>query len=230
MSTYLVYKATSPSGKSYIGMTKKTLLERQKEHEWHSKSNKRKKIFHSALQKYEYKFVWEVLVEGLTKQEAEEKEINYISSLKTINREFGYNQAKGGMSGDIMSEESREKWRQSMQKYYSDPQWCKNISKHLGKKEDFKKWLDTDNDKVRAWKKKCSDNLKEVTRNRDVRLKKAIKRGGKPFICVETGETFQLLQDAADKFGVDKRRIWAVLKRPNRYKSILNKYTFKYIS
>jgi hypothetical protein len=224
---YLIYKATSPSGKVYIGMTKKTIDERRKEHEWHTNSNSNK-IFHRAMHKYGCNFIWETLETGLSKVEAELKEIEYIAKFHATSRNFGYNQAKGGMAGDIMSEESRNRWRVSMEKYYSNPEWVKNITAHLNT-DGFNQWVKSDSKDVRKWKSDCSNRLKKLANDRDSKLKRAAKKGGKPFICIETGEIFELLQDAADKFKVDKRRIHCVLKYPTRYKTISKKYTFKYV-
>lgn len=58
-------------------------------------------------------------------------------------------------------------------------------------------------------------------------LARSKKMGGKPFMCVETGEIFELLQDAALKFNVDKRNIHSVLK--GKAKTLRRKYTFKYV-
>jgi hypothetical protein len=127
-----------------------------------------------------------------------------------------------------MTEESRVKWRSSMEKYYSDPEYIERITSHLNH-EGFKKWLENDSQEVGDWKQKISANLIEINKSRNSRMKRAIKKGGKAFYCVETGEKFFLLQDAADKFGTDKRNIHNVLTYPMRHKTIFRKYTFKYV-
>ena len=235
-TSYLVYKATSPSEKVYIGMTKKNLDSRRKEHEWHSKSNKVRKIFHSALRKYELNFTWEVLIGGLTKEEAEKKEIEYIAQLNATDRDFGYNQAKGGMAGNIMTPESRAKWKEKMQALWDNPKYSKRLS-------DSQKRMHTED---HNWKEKQSIRMKETFNNPERKAKNtkmlqelngsrkkrefmATVKGGKPFICVETNERFELLQDAADRFGVDKRRIHCILKYPQRYKTLSKLYTFRYV-
>jgi hypothetical protein len=38
-----------------------------------------------------------------------------------------------------------------------------------------------------------------------------------------------MLSDAAEKFNVDKRRIHAILSKPERYKTLFKQYTFKYV-
>lgn len=228
---YLVYKATSPSGKLYIGMTSKSLEERKDSHIWAAKTNSKKRIFYCALQKYDYNFSWEIIENNLSKEAAEALEIKLIEEFKSTDRDFGYNAAKGGMAGNIRTPEMTDKWKKSMEKYYSDPAYNKKITKHLVevKEQAFQDWLKTDSEEVKIWRKKCSENLTRINKSASSRLKRAKRLGGKPFMCNETGEVFELLQDAADKIGVDKRRIHSVLKYPHRYKSIMKKYTFKYI-
>lgn len=236
MNNYLIYKAISPSGKVYIGMTKKSLAERRKEHEWHSKSNKRKKIFHCALRKYDLNFSWEVLENGLTKKEAELREIFYIAQFNCTDIDFGYNQAKGGMAGDIMTEESRARWKEKMQAHWDNLEYKRKLSDSQKRMhEEDPNWKEkqsvrmkeTFNDPER--KAKNTAMITAVNTSRSKREFMAKVKGGKPFMCIETGEIFLLLQDAADRFGVDKRSIHGVLKYPERYKTILKKYTFKYI-
>jgi len=231
MVKYLVYKATSPSNKFYIGITKKTLLERQKEHEYAAKSNSKKRVLYSAMQKHECNFKWEELGSNLTVDVASDLEIHYIMIFNTTDRNFGYNMTKGGLSGDIMSIESKVRYKQSMKKYYDDPAYVKKITERLreSSKIGFQTWLKKDDDSVKQWKLLCSENLKKVAKNREYRLMRSIAKGGKPFYCKETGEVFEMLQDAADRFGVDKRNIHGVLKHPQRYKTILKKYTFEYV-
>jgi hypothetical protein len=75
-------------------MTKKSIGERRKEHERHAKGETNR-IFYHAMRKHGLIFTWEILEEGLSKKEAEEKEIYYIALLNSTDRNFGYNQAKG---------------------------------------------------------------------------------------------------------------------------------------
>lgn len=91
--SYSVYKHTSPNGKVYIGITSLTPKNR-----WHNGHGyNRCKIFYNAIQKYGWEnFSHEVLYEGLSKEEAEEKEIELIAQYKSTDSEYGYNIAIGG--------------------------------------------------------------------------------------------------------------------------------------
>lgn len=96
MENYTVYKHTSPSGKVYIGIT-----QQKPEYRWNcGKGYKLQQYFYNAIQKYGWdNFKHEILFEGLSKEEACQKEIELIAEYKSNNPEFGYNQSIGGESG-----------------------------------------------------------------------------------------------------------------------------------
>ncbi len=109
METYKVYKHTSPCGKVYIGITKRSVRGR-----WANGAGYRyNKYFSRAIQKYGWdNFKHEVLFENLTEEEACQKEIELISEYQATNPEFGYNIFLGGQKGAEglhLSEETRLK-------------------------------------------------------------------------------------------------------------------------
>lgn len=91
---YYIYKITSPSGKVYIGQTK-NLQNRLAYYKWLGKRlEKQPKIFRS-LKKYGWKnHTFEILLEGLSKNEANEKEIENIEIYMKNN--ISLNCTKGG--------------------------------------------------------------------------------------------------------------------------------------
>lgn len=91
---FIIYKATSPSGKSYIGMTSGTMENRRSEHMYNSKSTCRTK-FHKALKKCGDNFNWEVIACSKTAEDAYFIEQHLISTLNTKNE--GYNLSDGGL-------------------------------------------------------------------------------------------------------------------------------------
>ena len=105
---YCIYKHTSPSGKVYIGQTyKKNLNDR-----WGSNGNGYKKceVFERAIQKYGWKnFKHEILVQGLTKKEADEAEMTYIAMAKSMG--ISYNMRDGGTD---ITEADRERISKSL--------------------------------------------------------------------------------------------------------------------
>jgi len=88
-----VYRATSPSKKSYIGITSRKLSTRISEH--HSKCKKYNTPFYSALRKYKDSFIWEIIEKCDSYKEAAKKERIYINKEKTLFPK-GYNSTLGG--------------------------------------------------------------------------------------------------------------------------------------
>lgn len=111
---YCVYKHTSPSGKSYIGMTCKQPPELR----W-SNGNGYKRHhphFWNAICKYGWdNFTHEILFNGLTRQQACDKEKEMIAMYNTTNPYKGYNITQGGdgKMGYVMSEETKRKISES---------------------------------------------------------------------------------------------------------------------
>lgn len=151
---FFIYKITSPSGKCYVGLTSLTVLKRWYPH--CSLSNRGKNHpFHSAIRKYgQDSFTVETLFSDLTKEEAQQKEIEQIA---LVPKTMSYNLSKGGEADG--AEGSRIFWA----KVNSDPvykaQYLKNLSEGLkkGKGRDYvminataKKWRE-DNPRL-AWK------------------------------------------------------------------------------
>ena len=117
--SYTVYKHTVPNGKVYIGITSRSVYTR-----WRNGGNgyKKNKHFYAAIQKYGWQNIkHEVLFEGLTKDQAEQKEIELIALYKSNQREYGYNKATGGRtnSGYHISEERKKRISDSLKKIYS---------------------------------------------------------------------------------------------------------------
>jgi group I intron endonuclease len=96
VDTYIVYKAEFTNGKSYIGITSKSLEHRKEQHI--SKAlNDKGFTLHKAIRKYgKDSMSWSILEQDLPKHEAEEKERYWISTLNTTNDAYGYNILLGG--------------------------------------------------------------------------------------------------------------------------------------
>lgn len=124
---YIVYKHTAPNGKVYIGITSQSAEER-----WRNGAGYRRcPLFYNAICKYGWdNIVHEILFDGLSKEDAEQKEIDLIALYKSNNTEYGYNIDPGGCApcartaetrkkigdgnrGKIVSEEARKRMREN---------------------------------------------------------------------------------------------------------------------
>lgn len=108
---YLVYLATSPSGKFYVGITKRSLLDRQREHRYAARTG-RELHFSSALRKYDSAMTWEILEILPSLQEAAERERHYVALYRSDQRAHGYNLTRGG-EGVRASADTRAKMSRS---------------------------------------------------------------------------------------------------------------------
>lgn len=94
MGKFCVYKHTSPSGKSYIGITSRKPSQRWLNGGGYIGQPK----FYNAIEKYGWEnFSHEVLFSGLSEEEACNKEIELIKKYDSI--ENGYNCSTGGQYG-----------------------------------------------------------------------------------------------------------------------------------
>lgn len=112
---YIVYKATSPSNKCYIGITKNGLSYRKYGHELNSR-NGSKLPFHLAISKYKNLVKWEILYKDLTKQEAIRKEIELIKYYKSLNKSYNICDGGEGTSGYIFTEQAKTNIKIGMSK------------------------------------------------------------------------------------------------------------------
>lgn len=108
--TFLLYKHTSPSGKVYIGITRQRAAKRWQRGEGYKHSPH----MYAAIQKYGWdNFKHEILLTGLSQEEAAKKEIEYIALFSSADRRYGYNTDLGGYAPGKMSEETRRKMSES---------------------------------------------------------------------------------------------------------------------
>ena len=106
-NSYTVYMHIFPNNKIYIGMTKMKPKER-----WHSGLgyHKGQILMYNAIKKYGWENVeHQILYENLTKEEAEQKEIELIAQYKSNKNEYGYNIANGGNGSHTVSDATKQK-------------------------------------------------------------------------------------------------------------------------
>lgn len=127
---YTVYMHITPNNKVYIGITKQEPKKR-----WNSGYGYiQNKYFFNAILKYGWNNINHIILyTHLTKEEAEEKEIECIAFYKSNQREYGYNIENGGHvnrgitawnKGKETPKEVRLKQRQAkLGKYVGDKHW-----------------------------------------------------------------------------------------------------------
>ena len=126
---YSVYKHTSPNGKVYIGITS-----RKPEYRWnHGNGYYQNKHFKSAIDIYGWdNFTHEIIVDGLTKEEACEIEKELIRKYKSNDKKYGYNNSIGGekpAAGHIPSDETKRKQSIAHKGYVTSEETKEKISK-----------------------------------------------------------------------------------------------------
>lgn len=97
--------------KRYFGITSRDVWER-----WGSKGNGyyRNTHFYNSIKKYGWdNFDHTIIAEGLTHQEALDMERYLITYYHTNHRDYGYNLDNGGSGGGKMSDETKQKLRES---------------------------------------------------------------------------------------------------------------------
>ncbi len=124
IKTYCVYKHTSPSGKSYIGITSKNPPEKR----WvNGRGYSHNKHFTNAINKYGWNnFTHEIIKSGLTEEEAQELERELIEKYHTFDSNDGYNGTSGGEVGKQHTEENRRKQSELAKKQWQDEEFRKN--------------------------------------------------------------------------------------------------------
>ena len=186
---YSVYKHTAPNGKVYIGITSKKPVRR-----WNGGTGYlTNDYFTKAINKYGWNsFAHEVLFVGLTKEEAEEKEIELIKNYKSDLRKYGYNIQHGGNSVGKHSEETKNKIAQANK---GRKPWDYKV----GHSEDTKRKMSKSHMGMvlsENAKKKISIALTGRKQTKES-IEKRVKHFRKRVICIETNAVFESLKDAA---------------------------------
>ena len=95
----IIYKIPFPNGKHYIGITRTSLKQRKKEHQYRTKKGKTKTYLYNALRKYEMGYTLELIEidTANTLEELLKKEVEYIIVYNSFYKDKnGYNMTRGG--------------------------------------------------------------------------------------------------------------------------------------
>lgn len=132
----VIYKITSPSGRVYVGKTKRLKI-RIWEYRWRSK--KRKSIIHDSIKGYGWEAHKLEVIEEVSDELLNEREIFWIKELNTfyLDNEKGMNMTKGG-DGNAPSWKHNIERRQKQSKAFSgknNPFYGKTHSEEYKKKK-----------------------------------------------------------------------------------------------
>lgn len=209
---YTVYIHTNKvNGKRYIGITRQSVQERWRD----GKGYKRCILFDRAIKKYGWDgFDHEIFASNLTEEEAQNMEKLLIKELKTQDPEFGYNISDGGSTTRI-SEEGRKRLSEQ-KKGELNPNFGRIVSeeekKHLSELFSGERNPNYGRKHTEEARRKMSEanighHPSEETKQKISRsmMGKFVGRprpegGGRPpkkVLCVETGEVFDSVADAA---------------------------------
>lgn len=110
--------------KKYFGLTSMKPQDRWRNGYGYLGKNKDGSYCHPHFANAILKYSWDnfehiIIATGLTKEEAEQMEIELIAKYKTTDRNFGYNIQNGGSSIGKLAEESKIKISKSLKEYYA---------------------------------------------------------------------------------------------------------------
>ena len=212
MDKYTVYKHTSPHGKVYIGITARPVSRR-----WHGGSAYRNNPhFYSAIKKYGWdNFQHEILAQGLTFEAACEMERALIAQHCSTDPKRGYNRSPGGDKttlGYRYSEESRERISQALigkrKGIPHTPEHCEHIRQALrghtaseATREKLRQSLGDRFQTAEAREKQKANTPKGSAHHRAQAVR-----------CKDTGEIFNTIKEAADKYGICRANISRVCR------------------
>jgi predicted GIY-YIG superfamily endonuclease len=230
MNTSIVYKVTSPSGRVYIGITKRSLQHRLACHDWETRRGSNYK-FHKAIRKHG----WNKLNIVILKSNLSESLSKKFDSYKT-----GYNSTIGGegANGTKHSLERVEANRQRQIERFKNPEQRENASDAVIKyfknnvkarknlSDKFKERIKSNPEEHKRIRDKA--NLK--IRSRENRLNNSIKSGGKPFLVFkkDTGEfigRYEIIMDVNREFNINNGKVTMCLRGQRNH---AKGYVFKY--
>jgi len=190
---YLVYRHISPSGKSYIGITKDYKIRTRDKH----LSYKNCPVFFNAIIKYGWEnFEHEIIDYCDSVEEAEEREKYFISLYKTTDREFGYNVCSGGNISKNDSPERRKKISETLKKHRLEHPdiWAEASRKASATRKGVPLTKDHIKSLIKSHKgmtgKKQSEEFKRIMSERFKGIPTGIINGAKRVEQYETDGTF----------------------------------------
>lgn len=193
--SYTVYMHIFPNEKKYIGITALEVKKR-----WCNGKNYEKQMVYNAIQKYGWDNIkHKILFENLTKEEAEQKEIELINFYKSNDRRFGYNVENGGNTFGKKSEETKIKISQKLKGRVFTEEAKKKMSISAKKKiltEEHKRNIGraVSGEKCKWFGVKKTEQEKEKLRD----------YFAKRILCVETKKEYKTYLQIQKELGINR--------------------------
>lgn len=196
---YYVYAHILFDGRKYIGITKQKPQRRWRNGEAYKSQNP---YFYHAIQKYGWDaFLHIIIDEGLSKEEAIQKEIELIAKYKTQERDHGFNLCAGGEGTTNPSEETRRKIGEASKKTNTG-------RKHT---EEFKARMSErmkNNNPNAGGKAMTQDRIRKFaeyakqpkTASQKQKMSESAKK--QSVVIAETGEVFASIKELAEKLNI----------------------------
>lgn len=198
MEKYKLYIHVFPNEKVYIGITSQDVNER-----WRHGEGYKNQFVYKAILKYGWEnIIHKVLFSGMTKKQAEKKEIELIIAYKSNDPNYGYNVANGGNCYGTHSEETKRKIAESNRRRCCKPETREKIRQaNLGKTMTAEQRAKISNTlKGRVFTQEHKDKIKASLIGREIsletRLKIKEKRMGQKFKCNDPEKRGKLISDA----------------------------------
>ena len=156
----------------------------------------------------------------LSKEEAENKEVELIAKYKSNQREYGYNIANGGCSTGMVSEETK---RQISQKLKGVP---KENPPWKGKRHSLETKMKLRSKRLGELNPMYGRHISEETKEK-MRLSHMQCSLCKSIICLETGQIFVSAAEAARQMGLSLGNITRVARGERKH---TKGFHFKYIA
>jgi group I intron endonuclease len=163
----IIYKATSPTGKVYIGQTTRTLKERKKGHKIQALNGDKRSAFQVAILEHGFSaFQWDEIDHAESKEALDAKEKHWIEYYDSMNPEKGYNNQSGGINCKA-SPETRRKMSKK-KKGENHPLYGKHHSEETKRKQSEARKGKPSWNKGKAFSPKVRHNMSEAARGKYV--------------------------------------------------------------
>ena len=204
---YSVYCHTTPNGKKYIGITSKPPKKR-----WlNGRGYQGNRHFMGAIRKYGWENIkHEVLISGLSESEAKNEEKRLIALYDTTDQNKGYNLTHGGDGANTMTEAQKRRLSEINKEMYRNGRIPTMLGKHFSV-ESRRKMSEA------ASRRRLSEEHK---RHIGESVKGLLVGGKNPMaravICIETGEIFTSVKEAADSIGTTRVNVSRCVNGKNK--------------